>query len=105
VRKADITTICEPIVWKMWEPRRLKTVWASTGPYRYSFIFLSLLLLRNIQHGRSQYPRSLRHELSSLSRTLGSWVRIPLKAWMFCVCMRIFCVCVVLCLDRGLETA
>jgi hypothetical protein len=24
----------------------------------------------------------LRHELSSLARALGSWVRIPLKAWM-----------------------
>jgi hypothetical protein len=23
-----------------------------------------------------------RHELSSLARTLGSWVRIPLKVWM-----------------------
>jgi hypothetical protein len=32
---------------------------------------------------RSQCPRCLRHELSSLSRTLGSWGRIPLKAWMF----------------------
>jgi hypothetical protein len=27
-------------------------------------------------------PRGLRHELSSLARTLGSWVRIPLEAWM-----------------------
>jgi hypothetical protein len=43
-------------------------------------------------------------ELSSLARALGSWVRIPLKAWMFGVCMRLFCVCVVLCLDRGLAT-
>jgi hypothetical protein len=26
-RKADnITSNCEPIVWKMWEPRRLKTL-------------------------------------------------------------------------------
>jgi hypothetical protein len=31
---------------------------------------------------RSQWPRGLSHELSSLARTLGSWVRIPLKAWM-----------------------
>jgi hypothetical protein len=30
----------------------------------------------------SKWPRGLRHELSSLARTLGSWVRIPLKAWM-----------------------
>jgi hypothetical protein len=37
---------------------------------------------------RSQWPRSLRHEMSSPIRMLGSWVRIPLKAWMFaCVCI------------------
>jgi hypothetical protein len=31
---------------------------------------------------RSQWLRGLRHEPSSLDRTLGSWVRIPLKASM-----------------------
>jgi hypothetical protein len=31
---------------------------------------------------RSQWPRSLGHELSSPARTLASWVRIPLEAWM-----------------------
>jgi hypothetical protein len=31
---------------------------------------------------RSQWPRGLRHELSSNARTLGSWVRIAPKAWM-----------------------
>jgi hypothetical protein len=31
---------------------------------------------------RSDWPRGLRHEMSSLARTLGSWVRIPLKVWM-----------------------
>jgi hypothetical protein len=46
---------------------------------------------------RSQGPCGLRHELSSLARTLGSWVRIPLKAWM-----RLFYVCVVICVGRGL---
>jgi hypothetical protein len=35
---------------------------------------------------RSQLPRGLRHELSSLASTLGSWVRITLKTWMS-VCM------------------
>jgi hypothetical protein len=54
---------------------------------------------------RSQQPRGLRHELSSLTRALGSWVQIPLKAWMFVVCMRLFCVCVVLCLGSGLATS
>jgi hypothetical protein len=31
----------------------------------------------------------LRHELSSLARTLGSWIRIPLEAWMsvFILCL------------------
>jgi hypothetical protein len=38
----------------------------------------------------------LRHELSSLARTLGSWVRIPLKTWM-CVC--IFSVFVLSCVQ------
>jgi hypothetical protein len=31
---------------------------------------------------RSQWPRGLMHELSSPAGTLGSWVLIPLKAWM-----------------------
>jgi hypothetical protein len=42
---------------------------------------------------RSQWPRGLRHELSSPARTLGSWVRIQLKARTFVcdysVCIRI----------------
>jgi hypothetical protein len=42
---------------------------------------------------RSQWPRGLRHELSSLARTLWSWVRIPLEVWMS---LRLFCVCVVI---------
>jgi hypothetical protein len=41
-------------------------------------------------------------ELSSLVRTLGSWVRIPLK--VMDVCVRLFCVCVVLCVGSGLAT-
>jgi hypothetical protein len=51
-----------------------------------------------------QQPRCPGHELSSLSRKLGSCVRIPLKAWIFGVCMRLFCVCV-LWLGRGLATS
>jgi hypothetical protein len=40
---------------------------------------------------RSQWQCGLRHELSSLARMLGSWVRIPLDAWMS-VCVFILCV-------------
>jgi hypothetical protein len=37
-RKTDkLTAICEPTVKKMWEPRRLTTLWASTVCYRDSF--------------------------------------------------------------------
>jgi hypothetical protein len=45
---------------------------------------------------RSHWLRSLRRELSSLTRTLGSWVGIPLKAWMF-VCAFILCLCCRVC--------
>jgi hypothetical protein len=39
-RKADnLTAICEPTVYKMWESRRLTTLWASTVCYRDSFTF------------------------------------------------------------------
>jgi hypothetical protein len=39
-READnLTATCEPIVWKMWEPRRLTTLWAFTACYRDSFTF------------------------------------------------------------------
>jgi hypothetical protein len=37
-RKADnFTAICEPNVWKLWGPRRLTILWASTACYRDSF--------------------------------------------------------------------
>jgi hypothetical protein len=39
-------------------------------------------LLSSAKCARSQWPRGLRHVLSSLALSLGSWVRIPLKAWM-----------------------
>jgi hypothetical protein len=37
---------------------------------------------RNEGCDQSVRPRGLRHELSSLARSLGSWVRIPLEAGM-----------------------
>jgi hypothetical protein len=51
---------------------------------------------------RSQWPRDLRHEPSPPSRTLGSWVRIPIEAWMSVV--HLLCVCVVVCVVSGLAT-
>jgi hypothetical protein len=44
-RKADnLTAICEPIVRKMWEPRRLTTLRASTACYMDSFTFFLHLM-------------------------------------------------------------
>jgi hypothetical protein len=44
---------------------------------------------------RSQWPRRVKHELSSPAQILGSWFRISLEAWMF-VCVYsvlvLFCV-------------
>jgi hypothetical protein len=64
-------------------------------------LYLALVIYDN---RRSQWPRGVRHELSSLDPPLGSWVRIPVKVWKFGVCMRLFCVCLVLCLGSGLVT-
>jgi hypothetical protein len=46
-------------------------------------------ILALIYHRLSQWSRGLRHELSSPARTLGTWVRIPLKTWMsvFILCL------------------
>jgi hypothetical protein len=35
----------------------------------------------------------------------GIWVRVPHKAWMFGMCVCLFCVCVVPCRGRGLATS
>jgi hypothetical protein len=46
-RKADsLTAICEPTVYKMWGPRRLKALWASTACDRDSFTCLHFYLYR-----------------------------------------------------------
>jgi hypothetical protein len=50
---------------------------------------------------RSQWPRCPRHEMSSPTWILGSWVRIPLEAWMF-VC--VYSVSVLSCVGSGLAT-
>jgi hypothetical protein len=43
----------------------------------------------NLHKCRSQLPRGLRYKMSSPAQTLGSWVQIPLDAWMS---VRISCV-------------
>jgi hypothetical protein len=43
-RNGNLTTICEPIVLKMWEPRRLTNLWAFTACHSDSFTFFYLTI-------------------------------------------------------------
>jgi hypothetical protein len=56
--------------------------WDSNLRSQHSSERRQLITYLRFNKSRSQWPRSLRHELSSLARMLGSWVRILLKAWM-----------------------
>jgi hypothetical protein len=61
-RKAEnLTAICEPTVYKMWEPRRLTTLWASTGCYRDSYTSPphNKMLRRNAYRSAYVHVRSL----------------------------------------------
>jgi hypothetical protein len=47
VRKAgNLTVISEPIIYKMWEPRRLTTLRVSTDCYKDSFTFSYIYLVK-----------------------------------------------------------
>jgi hypothetical protein len=46
-RKADdLTAICQPIAYIMWEPRPPTNLWAFTACYRVSFTFTLLVCIR-----------------------------------------------------------
>jgi hypothetical protein len=49
--------------------------------------FILILYQERINYRWSQWPCDLRHESSSPVQTLGSWVRIPLEAWMYVYCL------------------
>jgi hypothetical protein len=50
-RKADnLTAICELIVYKMWEPRRLTALYDSTACYRDRFMFYIGILTGGSSH-------------------------------------------------------
>jgi hypothetical protein len=52
-------------------------------------LIMYLSVIKNFRR-RPQWPRGLRHELSSTAQTLGSCVRIPLGA---CMSVCIYAVC------------
>jgi hypothetical protein len=56
---------------------------ASHGIHFYGSWTLKVIFLSyNSVLSRSQWPHGLRHEPSSPAQTLGSWVRIPLEAYI-----------------------
>jgi hypothetical protein len=72
----------------------------------YLVIKCSLSLEREYNIGKvtvslSQWPPGLRREISSLTRKLGSWVWIPLKAWMSVCAYSVF---MLSCVGSGLAT-
>jgi hypothetical protein len=49
-RKADnLTAICEPVVYKTWQPQRLTILLASTTCYRDIFTFLQIKILAEVK--------------------------------------------------------
>jgi hypothetical protein len=85
----------------VWSPIRLQPfamLLNLTYPLWDYFVFFSacpLCLLGTFVicvGSRSQCPRCLRHELFSPAPTLGSWIRIPLKAWLPVSSIVLFCV-------------
>jgi hypothetical protein len=60
-RGADhLTATCESIVNKMWEPRRLTTLWAFTVCYRDSFIvYLSISICQVFSLSRKFHTRKI----------------------------------------------
>jgi hypothetical protein len=61
-------------------------IWPCIGQEVLRTCYVNILVVAfalsftNVSNCRSQWPRSLRHEMSSLAKTLESWVQIPLKA-------------------------
>jgi hypothetical protein len=86
-RKTDkLTAICEPILYKMWEPRRLTTLWASTACCRNSVTFLTLPYqlpaFGYVCYCRGRAPSSCtegcRHPPAVVSRTIDIKFRVGL---------------------------
>jgi hypothetical protein len=75
---------------KIWS--NMKTEEVTQWPHLRNFHAYEIVIKWSKQkrYGRSQWPRCLKHEMSSPAQTLGSWVRILLDEWMSSL---ILCLC------------
>jgi hypothetical protein len=80
----DTTTRCQNTEHHDWDTRHPEDVIA----YKTHRLLFLIQMDQSVKR-RSQWPRGLWHEMSSLARTVGSLVRIPLNAWMsaFILCL------------------
>jgi hypothetical protein len=92
--------ICFSLLWPLYNMGRASVSFDSSTGYALASerLYASLIYFRRFERcvGQTQWQCGLRHELILLGRTLGSWVRIPLRAWLFSVCVvcAFLCVCV-----------
>jgi hypothetical protein len=85
----DAVGVRPPLQWSTTVVHSFLSNWTAVSFSKWTLLYLIKVKIRRF---RSQRQRGLSHELSSFSRTLGSWIRIPLKAWVSVLCL--FCVCV-----------
>jgi hypothetical protein len=71
LKAENLTVICEPIVQKMWEPRRLTTLWAFTACYRDSFTFFFLLQRHSYTDSYTRVSVSMTSVLASNGSCMG----------------------------------
>jgi hypothetical protein len=78
--------IVAPIVCYSLETINVKWIWPTAvvpSKHRtWNAFLVDLWTAPDYTSLKSTAPRGLKHELPSPTQTLGSWIRIPLKAWM-----------------------
>jgi hypothetical protein len=73
------SAICEPIVYEMWEPRRLTTLWTFMTCYRDSFTFFASTMAGKIDYIQNRYSPSpdILYSLSRSSPSASSFAPRP----------------------------
>jgi hypothetical protein len=89
---AAVTRTSTPF-WDVWSCSLVKCHRCLRKSYCFHRQISCTLYGKIIKARQGFIRRSQWHELSSLALTLGSWVRIPFKAWMSVLYAFILCLC------------